>query len=128
MIEHVSSKVAAETTPTPVDSKPVQKASISDVANTEMVQPEKVVNQSKESTKIQLSHEEIETAVASLNAFVQLMDRNVSFEVDETSGRDVISVFEKESKELIRQIPSEETLELLKRMDNMVGILFSDKI
>lgn len=66
--------------------------------------------------------------VASLNAFVQLMDRNISFEVDTLSGRDVISVFDKETQVLIRQIPSEETLELLERMDKVVGVLFNKNV
>jgi flagellar protein FlaG len=56
------------------------------------------------------------------------MDRNISFEVDTLSGRDVISVFDKETQVLIRQIPSEETLELLERMDKVVGVLFNKNV
>ena len=66
--------------------------------------------------------------VENLNAFVQLSKRDVAFAVDETSGRDVISVFESETQELIRQIPSEEALALLKRMDKAIGLLFSEKV
>lgn len=75
-----------------------------------------------------LEAQKTEHLVASLNAFVQLMDRNISFEVDTLSGRDVISVFDKETQVLIRQIPSEETLELLERMDKVVGVLFNKNV
>ena len=126
MIEQ--SPISAGNAPVQVDSKPIKQTQISDVSKTEVLKPEDVVAQAKETAQAELTPTKVKETVASLNAFVQLMDRNVSFEVDETSGRDVISVFEKDTKELIRQIPSEETLELLKRMDTMVGVLFSESV
>ena len=126
MIEQ--SPISTGNTPVQVDSKPIKQTQISDASKTEVLEPEQVVEQVSKGSNGELPHNNIQETVASLNAFVQLMDRNVSFEVDETSGRDVISVFEKDTKELIRQIPSEETLELLKRMDNMVGVLFSENV
>lgn len=138
MIDNSSASVTSSVTVVPADNKAVQRDNISQAVTAENIQAEKVVNQVKEAEQVKqrsnselnpnLSHKKIEEAVASLNAFVQLMDRNVSFEIDSDSGRDVISVFEKETKELIRQIPSEETLELLKRMDKMVGVLFSENV
>ena len=134
MIDNSSASISSNVTVVPTDNKAVQKEHISQAVTAENVQAEKVVNQVKEAAQVkqqsnpELSHQKIEETVASLNAFVQLMDRNVSFEIDSDSGRDVISVFEKETKELIRQIPSEETLELLKRMDKMVGVLFSENV
>ena len=138
MIDNSSASISSNTAPVQADNKAVQRENISQAVTAENVQAEKVVNQAKEAKQVkqqsksevspELSHDKVEEAVASLNAFVQLMDRNVSFEIDTDSGRDVISVFEKETKELIRQIPSEETLKLLKRMDNMVGVLFSENV
>ena len=142
MIDNSSASISSNTAPVQADNKAVQRENVSQAVTAENVQAEKVVNQAKEAEQIkqrsnseqsqvlspELSHNKVEEAVASLNAFVQLMDRNVSFEIDTHSGRDVISVFEKETKELIRQIPSEETLELLKRMDTMVGVLFSENV
>jgi flagellar protein FlaG len=142
MIDNSSASISSNSAPVQADNKAVQRDNVSQVVAAENVQTEKVVSQTNEAEQIkqrsnseqspilspELSHDKVEEAVASLNAFVQLMDRNVSFEIDTDSGRDVISVFEKETKELIRQIPSEETLELLKRMDTMVGVLFSENV
>ncbi len=142
MIDNSSASISSSTTAVQVDNRAIQNDNVSQVMKAENVQAEKVVSQVKETEQAKqqskselnpninpnLSHEKVEEAVASLNAFVQLMDRNVSFEIDTESGRDVISVFEKETKVLIRQIPSEETLELLKRMDKMVGVLFSQNV
>jgi flagellar protein FlaG len=134
MIDNSSVSISSSTVPVQADNKAVQRGNVSQAVTAENVQADKVVNQAKEAerakqqTNPELSHTKVEETVASLNAFVQLMDRNVSFEIDTNSGRDVISVFEKETKELIRQIPSEETLELLERMDKMVGVLFSENV
>jgi len=107
----------------------VKTANISELAKTDISAPEKVVAQvSKVKDSTETKSEEIEQVVEKLNAFVQLTQRDVSFGIDDQSGRDVISVFESESQELIRQIPSEEALELLKRMDKAIGLLFSEKV
>ena len=131
MIDNSSSSITSSSPSIPTDSSAIARDNASQMVKTENVQPEKVVAEVKESAPThnsELTHDKVEEAVASLNAFVQLMDRNVSFEVDDVSGRDVISVYEKQTKELIRQIPSEETLALLKRMDKMVGVLFSENV
>ncbi|MGB0936186.1 MAG: flagellar protein FlaG [Colwellia sp.] len=99
---------------------------VNDVVSTSATLNKKEQDQSAEQKPLEA--QETEHLVASLNAFVQLMDRNISFEVDTLSGRDVISVFDKETEVLIRQIPSEETLELLNRMDKVVGVLFSENV
>jgi len=131
MIDNSSSSITSGSPSIPTDSTAIARDNASQMVKTETVQPEQVVTEVKESAQTnnsELTHDKVEEAVASLNAFVQLMDRNVSFEVDDVSGRDVISVYEKQTKELIRQIPSEETLALLKRMDKMVGVLFSENV
>jgi flagellar protein FlaG len=132
MIDNTSSAVdAGSLTPQAKASAAnlVKTDNISKLAKTEVTAPEKVVTQvdkAKESTET--PPQEIEQIVEKLNAFVQLTQRDVSFGIDQQSGRDVISVFEADTQELIRQIPSEEALELLKRMDKAIGLLFSEKV
>jgi len=99
----------------------------------ENTQPEQVVSPSDQvadtnSEQQTIAPEQLTKIVENLNAFVQLTKRNVSFTIDQESGRDVISVFDAETQELIRQIPSEEALALLKRMDEAVGLLFSERV
>ncbi|GAA6170839.1 hypothetical protein NBRC116592_05090 [Colwellia sp. KU-HH00111] len=112
-----------------------QTANISGQIKTDVIAPDKVVTQvnkvqedkeSKQSSEAKTK--DTAQVVEKLNAFVQLAHRDVVFAVDEQSGRDVISVFEAETQELIRQIPSEEALAILKRMDKALGLLFSEKV
>lgn len=56
----------------------------------------------------QAGKRELEAAVSNINDFVQNIQRNIHFSVSETSGRTIIEVYDKETDELIREIPSEE--------------------
>lgn len=75
-----------------------------------------------------VSTEEIEKSVQDLNHFMQSMKRNLSFSFDDELGRGVVAVKDIESDEVIRQIPSEELVVLIKKMDDVAGILFDKKV
>ena len=55
---------------------------------------------------------DLRDAVSQINQFVQSVQRDLSFSIDEGSGRSVIKVIDRESGELVRQIPSQEVLAL----------------
>lgn len=128
----ITPSIESATLQQPVSTnKTANKANASAVAKTENVKAEQIVAQvqgvqSTERTAI--APEELTQVVDSLNSIVQTMKRNISFDVDKDSGRVVISVSDSDTKELIRQIPSEDALKLLKRMDAAVGLLFSEKV
>ncbi len=50
----------------------------------------------------------LEASVSKINDFVQNVQRSIHFSVAENSGRTIIEVYDKETDELIRTIPSEE--------------------
>jgi flagellar protein FlaG len=96
-------------------------------ANSEVTKSE-IVENKKEIKDKDLSSSTVKETVDEMNAFLQSMQRNLSFSVDEESGEKLISVKDSETEEVIRQIPSEELLVLRKKMDDVVGILFDTKV
>ncbi|MCF7982187.1 MAG: flagellar protein FlaG [Pseudomonadales bacterium] len=52
--------------------------------------------------------QELEIAVSNVNDFVQNLQRSIHFSVSESSGRTIIEVYDAQTDELIREIPSEE--------------------
>lgn len=68
--------------------------------------------------------EQLKAAVSKLNDYVQNLSRTLSFSIEETSGRTVIKVYDTETEELIRQIPSEETLKLAEQISEQASSLF----
>ncbi len=67
---------------------------------------------------------ELEGAVKQLNDYVQNIKRTLSFEIEESTGNTVISVYDAETAELIRQIPPEETLNLARMLEGQPMSLF----
>lgn len=59
--------------------------------------------------------------MSQLSNYVQNVQRNLNFSIDESSGQTVIKVIDSESDEVIRQIPSEEMLALARRLNELNG-------
>lgn len=74
--------------------------------------------------------DEVTKAVSKLNDYVQNVQRNLQFSVDQESGVMVVKVIEANTDKVIRQIPNEETVRLARHLaennDEAVNI-FSSK-
>jgi flagellar protein FlaG len=66
-----------------------------------------------------LAKEQLDGAVSQMRDFAQMLNRELQFDVDEDLGRTVVRVLDKESGDLIRQIPSDEILALAKQMKEL---------
>ena len=73
------------------------------------------------------SRDALESAAKAVQDFVKPMSDNLEFTLDEDTGRTVIKVTDSATKELIRQIPSEEMLEIAKALDRLQGLLVRQK-
>jgi flagellar protein FlaG len=65
--------------------------------------------------------EKLDTAVSKLNDFVQNIQRDLQFSLDEDSGEMVVKVIDSKSRQVIRQIPSEEALKLARSLAEQNG-------
>ena len=59
--------------------------------------------------------------------YFHISDVNLAFSVHEDTGRIKVSVTDKNTGELIREIPPEQVLNLMDKLDEMMGILFDQK-
>jgi len=67
----------------------------------------------------------VNEAVKNINAALTALRRDErQFTVDDDLGRLVVKIVNADTKELIRQIPTEEALALSKKMQEMIGLLF----
>jgi len=55
---------------------------------------------------------EVKQAARQLETFMESMNRYLEFRVDQDSGRTIVTVKDKSTGEVVRQIPSEEVLRL----------------
>jgi flagellar protein FlaG len=71
------------------------------------------------------SPDQVTKAVDRLNEMMQYGKQQLTFQVDDESGRMVIRVMDAQTKDIIRQIPNEETLRFAQYVDGLVGMIFS---
>ena len=64
---------------------------------------------------------------ASLNEDMDIRSKNLSFSIDKDTDRMVVTVTDKESGKVIKQIPSEAVLKVAHSMTSLKGILYDDK-
>ncbi|NOZ52446.1 MAG: flagellar protein FlaG [Gammaproteobacteria bacterium] len=65
------------------------------------------------------SSDQVVGAVKELNDFLQNARREIHFSVDDDTGQTVVKVIDHETKDVIRQIPADEILEVARRMKEL---------
>ncbi|MEN9866373.1 MAG: hypothetical protein RL748_1963 [Pseudomonadota bacterium] len=73
------------------------------------------------------SLEQLNQAVKNINQSLSVLSQNLEFSVDTDSKRTVVKVIDQQTKEVIRQIPSKETLEIAKALDTVKGLLITQQ-
>ncbi|AEJ00785.1 flagellar protein FlaG protein [Nitrosomonas sp. Is79A3] len=73
------------------------------------------------------SEEQIKQAVQKIQGAVDNLAHNLRFSIDEDTGKTIIKVMDVHTEEVIRQIPTEEAVQLARTLDKVQGLLFNDK-
>lgn len=87
---------------------------------------EKAENKKQELTEI-VKKQDFNTAIDSVNEYVEMFNNKVSFTIDDKS-REIIHVYDNETGDLIRQIPPKEMIELVDKLEEIAGIIFNNKV
>ena len=66
-------------------------------------------------------------AVSDLTQNMQNLHRALEFSIDENSGRTVVTVIDKETRKVIRQIPQKDILALASRIEKAAGLLVHEE-
>lgn len=80
-----------------------------------------------ESDKTPISREQLENATQKVQKFVEARSAELQFSIDEASGTQIVRVFDVSTKELIRQIPSQEMVDMAAALDQLQGLLLKQK-
>ncbi len=66
---------------------------------------------------------ELDEALRNINASMRTMSQSLEFSIDPDTDRTVVKVVDQQTKEVIRQMPSVEALEIAKALDRLQGLL-----
>jgi flagellar protein FlaG len=101
--------------------------SVSPTESIKAVQEAQVAESADKEAK-QVSEEQLHQVVDRMNDFVQSSQRDLSFSIDDETGHDVVRVIDTSTEEVVRQMPSEEFLDISKSMNSLSGVLFKDQV
>jgi flagellar protein FlaG len=73
------------------------------------------------------SMDELKDAVGKLNESMQARSQSLEFSIDEDSKRTIVKVVDLATKEVVRQIPTEQALRISKSLDEFSGLLLRQK-
>ena len=113
---------------TPAASARIQATSVSTSSSSETKQPIAAVdvktvdaNALKHETNQQLSLDAVKAVAKTGNAMLQAASRSLSFQIDDTTKQVVVKIVDSKTGELVRQIPSVEMLDFMRRMRELEG-------
>lgn len=104
-------------------SSPSSTAPIETQKSQASTQDKPIGNSSSDAVK----KEELAEHLNKINAFVQGRASNVQFVTDEDTGLDIVKVVDTSTKEVIRQMPTQEAVQIAKALDHLKGLLIRQK-
>jgi len=73
------------------------------------------------------SQKELDSAVKTANKFMLALSQNLQFSIDKDTEKVVVKLVDNSTKEVVKQIPSEEMLAIAKALDKFQGLLVKEK-
>lgn len=80
------------------------------------------------SADIKIDPKNLSEAIAKLNERLRNKNSYLSFSLNESLGRTVITVKNEKSGEVVRQIPDEAVVTFVENLEKMKGLIFSKKV
>lgn len=118
-------EIKATATPLPSNDKsaPLQELAPGVKAAAQPVQQKALVQQ----PDAVVSQKELSEALESINKALRQQSPDLEFSVDEDTDRTIVRVVDKETKEVIRQMPTREALEISKAIERMQSLMVNLK-
>lgn len=102
---------------------PPSSPAVANIQNATNAQTFAAVTQAAKSPSLS----EVNKAVSEINKMVQSASQNLEFSVDSDAEEVVVKVIDQQTKEVLRQIPSVEALEIAKSLDKLQGLLIKQE-
>lgn len=116
--EKVTTEYAFET-----ENKKKQKIK----ADEKQIKSEETKTEKKENVLNEKQMKRLEQAIEEANQKMKLKKKSLEYSVDEQTNRIAIVVRDQETDEVIKEIPSKETLDMLAKIQEIAGLVFDRK-
>lgn len=116
-------KSVAAMPPPGADKAPAASAARREAVETMMNTSAVEALQESAAVRASIGEEQLDNAVSSINNVLSMRSAELEFTVDKESDRTIVTVIDKNTKEVIRQMPSREALEIAKALDRLQSLL-----
>lgn len=106
---------------------PVQTTHSAPAAAKKTAEPAPGLSSKPAESKTEMPLKKIEEAASDVQIQLKRLNTELRFEVDKDSKDVIIRIIDPETKQVIRQIPSEELLAIRARMQELIGVLYKSK-
>jgi len=121
-LQNTVSDISPRTVPPSLDTD-VKKVT-PEPQETQVTKPEVSVTNDRQ--PVELNKEKLDAMVSKLNDFVEQQKREIRFSVDEDTNKTVVRLLDSNG-DVLKQIPSEEVLAILKGIESNKGIFLEDE-
>ncbi|MBI5491342.1 MAG: flagellar protein FlaG [Deltaproteobacteria bacterium] len=110
-----------------VTMAPVQTAHSAPAAPKKTMEPAAGLFSKPAEAKNDAPPQKIEEAASDVQIQLKRLNTELRFEVDKDSKDVIVRIIDPETKQVIRQIPSEELMAIRARMQELIGVLYNSK-
>ena len=107
--------------PNSPEAPEIEKPELQDVQLMSTKAAENFSNESEE------QKEKLENAIKKLNDTAKVFNRSLKFKMHEATNRTMVSVIDTDTDKVIREIPGEEALDMVAKMQEYLGLIFDKK-
>ncbi|MGI2148321.1 flagellar protein FlaG [Shewanella baltica] len=112
----VRNKVDLTQAPLKASASDVQLKRDAEVSTIDQTVEQSVIGNEQDPSKLN-------QVATNLSDMMSMMRKGLAFKVDETSGQAVVTVLDRDTGDVIRQMPSEEALALAEKLSEVTGLL-----
>lgn len=94
-------------------------------SNSDSNNQSEVQNQANENRKVAKST--IDSTISETNSKIKMSNTQLKYHIDEETQRISIKIIDKDTDKVIREVPPEETLEAIKKIWEIAGIIVDEK-
>ncbi|MDE5591846.1 MAG: flagellar protein FlaG [Helicobacter sp.] len=121
-------KINNNLTNTYQDTQIQESVQIANTQNSSLKVQQRQIEKSQETQAVEERKQQLNELAQQLNKELSPLNTNISFGFNEDIKGMYVSVTEKNTNRLIRKIPSDEAMELMAKMREIVGIIFNKEV
>ncbi len=110
----------------PVGTMP--SSASSKIETDQMIQNQQMARKAKESQKSTLSVKDTKELTEDMNELMDDLQTSLGFSIIEDDNQVIVQITNRETNEVIKQIPSEELLTIKAKMEEFSGLIFDQSV